>query len=193
MRQPEKFQEEVQRDHYQNDEFDETECNKKVAKAFIELMKTRDIHQTVASIAALQVPDSLQSDQLCDLLRFIVEARVEMVRSLGYQLIVAICLEGCWSHAKLVEGFQKFERLCAANEVNAPDLANVLVAEMFPAFTPLVLRGILRRSPSLQCSPVRNSSVDEFDASNLCNSVVPNKNRRMKKRVIDKASEQSYQ
>jgi hypothetical protein len=172
-------------------EFDTTACNKKIAKAFIVLMKTQDIHQAVASIVALQVPDSLQPDQLCDLLRFIVEANVEIVRSIGYQFIVAICLEGCWSHASLVKGFENFEQLCAAKEVQAPDLANILFAEMVPAFTPLVLQGLLPRSLSLQ--GYRESAESSAIPTDRAIQVVQSKNRRKRNSLIDQAAEQRRQ
>jgi hypothetical protein len=123
--------------------YDKAACNKYIAEAFVALINTQNVNEAVTRIAAVKVPEALQAEQLCDLLSFIVEAGADVVRKLGFQLIVAIYTEGCWSQESLVKGLQSFVSLCAAKVVDAPDLQNVLCSEMVVAFKPLFERSLL--------------------------------------------------
>jgi translation initiation factor 4G len=176
--------------------YDKVACNKYIAEAFVALMTSHDVQQAVAAIAALDVPEKLQAEQLCDLLLFIVESGADMVRTFGFQLIVAVYMEGCWSKASLKKGLQTFEGLCSYGKVHATDLANIICVELVPAFAPLFQQGLLPADLLLQ---VATSTDEQASSSSKCDSSKDEKRssekrkRKTKKSLIDKAAEQQQQ
>lgn len=184
------------------EQFDKVACNKRIAEAFVAMLSSQNIHQAVADIKALGVPEDLQAEQLCDLLMFIVEATATFVRTLGFQLIAAIYMEGCWSKASLVKGFKDFEGLLGTSAaVQVQDLAGILYSELAPAFTPLLQQGLLQGSTILQVlssnedksaasSSSSSSSHSDSNKDSATHSRAPHAPRRKKKSLIDRAAEQ---
>jgi len=178
----------------EEENFDKVACNKHIAEAFVGLMTSGDVKQAVATIAALKVPGPLQAEQFCDLLLFIVEAGLpNALRGLGFKLIVAIYLEGCWSTASLQEGLQTFEGLCASDKVQAQDLEVILGTELFAAFVPLFQQGLVQAELLMKiatCKESQASSSSKTDSIKDDRRLPEKRRKKTKKSLIDIAAEQ---
>jgi len=128
------------------DYFDKALMHKELASAFGDLIASSDVGKAASLIAAVNVPASMQAEQVCDLLHFMVELSIENVRRLGFKLIAAIFIEGYWMPSAFEDGFWRFARLCCDGNVKTLALGKVIHDEMIPAFQPLVSRGIIQPS-----------------------------------------------
>jgi hypothetical protein len=125
------------------DSFDKALMHKELARAFGDLITFQDVRKAISRIATIDVPPPLQAEQVCDLLQFMAEMNIEMIRALGFEFIATIFIENYWTPSAFEEGFQNFAGLCVDGKVKVKALANVIKDEMMPAFQPLVSRGLV--------------------------------------------------
>jgi len=126
------------------DEQAEKDFDRKALLAiYAELMISHEIQDAVANIAAMAVPTSAQSQELCELLVFIVEKSSGALRTVGFKFIVAIFSDSCWGAAALQEGLQSFARMCDDLKLDVPTLPSILSEELVTCLEPLVANEIL--------------------------------------------------
>lgn len=126
----------------EKEHFDKAACHKELAAAYAELMTSHDVPEAVARIASVAVPSSVQSEELCDLLVFIVEQGVD-ARMIGFKLIVSLFMNKCWTPAALQEGLRSFKGMVPDLKLDLPILPKILCKEMAPTLKPLVSSGFL--------------------------------------------------
>mmetsp|Transcript_147129 Transcript_147129/g.274030 ORF Transcript_147129/g.274030 Transcript_147129/m.274030 type:complete len:788 (+) Transcript_147129:72-2435(+) len=122
--------------------FDKTACHKELAAAYAELMTSHDVPEAVARIATVAMPSSVQSEELCDFLVFIVEQGTD-ARMVGFRLIVSLFTEKYWTAAALQEGLRSFMGMVPDLKLDVPILPAILCKEMASALQPLVSSGLL--------------------------------------------------
>mmetsp|Transcript_9107 Transcript_9107/g.16343 ORF Transcript_9107/g.16343 Transcript_9107/m.16343 type:complete len:804 (+) Transcript_9107:69-2480(+) len=118
-------------------------CHKKLSEIYAELMVSHDIQDAVASVSETAVPSSLQSQEFCDLLVFILERSSDALRSIGFKFVVAIFAKRCWVPAALQEGLRSFAGMCDDLKLDLPALPKILNDELVTSFEPLVSTGLL--------------------------------------------------
>lgn len=125
------------------EQVDKDLCHKRLSEIYAELMVSHDIQDAVASVAETAVPSSFQSQELCDLLVFILERSSGALRSVGFRFVVAIFTKGCWKPAALEEGLQSLAGMIDDLTLDLPSLPTILREELITSFESLVSAGLL--------------------------------------------------
>lgn len=141
--QPKMWKEKASEDKPAELPFDKEVCRKELVGTYSELVVSHDVQEAVTRVAAMPVPDAAQAEELCEFLMLVVEKGSDVMRMLGFKLVVDLFVAGCWKKAALEEGLCSFARVLPDLALDVPNLPKILNEEMIPACEPLVNAGLV--------------------------------------------------
>lgn len=128
-------------------DFDKEACRAELLGALTELRISCDVKEAILRISALSVPESLQADELCDMLGRMVEEGSAAVRKVYFELVAGLFTEGHWEATALSQGLTDFaENTCPDLKLDIPMLPTILREELHAALAAVVSKGMLEPS-----------------------------------------------
>jgi len=128
-------------------DFDKEACHAELLGALTELRVSCEVKEAILRISALSVPESLQADELCNMLGRMVEEGSAAVRKVYFELVAGLFTEGHWEATALVQGLTDFaENVCPDLKCDIPMLPTILREELHAALAAVVGKGMLQPS-----------------------------------------------